>query len=202
MGFSDPDERQLVALLAAGDRTAFESVFRKHNAAMIRFCSGVVKSRHTAEEVVQETWISVLSRIDLFEGRSSLAGWIYTILLNKARSRVQRDGRVVFFDDAGDDSGLDAAFGGRGRWRNIPELWDDMTPERHVAGRSVLEHVEAAIEALPPAQRAVLVLRGQQELEPAEVCAVLNITEGNMRVLLHRARVTIRNALDGLQRAQ
>lgn len=62
----------------------------------------------------------------------------------------------------------------------------------------MLEHVEAAIDALPSAQRAVLILRGQQEVEPKEVCALLDMTEGNMRVLLHRARVNVRNALDRL----
>lgn len=195
---AERDEIQLVARLVAGDRHAFESIFKKHNAAMVRFCSGVVGSRHTAEEVVQETWISVLSRIDLFEGRSSLAGWIFAILLNKARSRAQKDGRTIFFDDAGEDSGLDAAFDGRGRWRNLPELWDGMTPERQVAGRDLLEHVEAAIESLPPAQRAVLILRGQQEMDGIEVCKILGISEGNMRVLLHRARVAVRNVLDKL----
>ncbi len=200
MGVADLEEQRLVARLVQGERTAFESIFRKHNAAMIRVCSGMLKSRHTAEEVVQETWIAVLTRVDSFERRSSLAGWIYAIMMNKARSCARRDGRVVFFDDAGDDNGLEAAFDGRGRWRNIPELWDGLTPERHVEGRSVLAHVEAAIEALPAMQRAVLVLRGQQELDPAEVCAILEISDGNMRVLLHRARIAVRNELDRLQR--
>lgn len=198
MGNRDIDEQALLRGLIDGDPAAFERLFRRHNAAMIRFASGIVRARHLAEEVVQETWISVLGRIDLFEGRSSLASWIYTILLNKARTLAKREGRTVFFDDSGDGDGLADAFDGRGRWRNIPELWDELTPDRHVEGRSVLEHVEAAIDALPSAQRAVLILRGQQEVEPKEVCALLDMTEGNMRVLLHRARVNVRNALDRL----
>jgi RNA polymerase sigma-70 factor (ECF subfamily) len=80
----------------------------------------------------------------------------------------------------------------------MPELWEELTPERILAGRNVMDHVNTAIDALPPGQRAVLVLRGQQGLEPAEVCAALGITEGNMRVLLHRARLSIRGVLDGL----
>lgn len=198
MGNSDIDEQALLPRLLGGDQAAFEHLFRRHNAAMIRFCIGIVHTRHIAEEVVQDTWVSVLSRIDLFEGRSSLAGWIYTILINKARTRVSREGRMVFFDDSGNGDGLADAFDGRGRWRSIPDLWEELTPDRHVEGRSILEHVEAAIATLPPAQRAVLILRGQQELEPKEVCALLDMTEGNMRVLLHRARVSVRNALDRL----
>lgn len=192
-------EHRLVERLVAGDRAAFEQLYRAHNAAMVRMCTGFVRNHATAEELVQETWISVMNNIAGFEGRSSLAGWIYTILINKARSRLKRDGRSVSFDENGEDNGLQAAFDGRGHWKNRPELWEDITPERVVAGRSVLEHVNAAIEALPSAQRAVLVLRGQQGLDAAEVCAILEISEGNMRVLLHRARLAVRAALDRLQ---
>ena len=200
MSNTESDEQALARRLVEGDHVAFEGLFRRHNAAMIRFCTGMVQSRQIAEEVVQDTWITVLNRIDLFEGRSSLANWIFTILINKARTRAKRDGRVVLFDDQGDSNGLEDAFDGRGRWRTLPALWDDLTPERHVAGRSILQHVEAVIATLPPAQRAVLILRGQQELDPSEVCALLDISEGNMRVLLHRARVTLRNALDRLDK--
>ncbi|MEC9462914.1 MAG: sigma-70 family RNA polymerase sigma factor [Pseudomonadota bacterium] len=197
----DSDDRALALRLLTGDAEAFELVYRRHNAAMLRFCAGIVRSRDLAEEVVQDTWVAVLGRIDLFEGRGSLAGWIYTILINKARSRARREGRTVSFDDYGDGEGLTGAFDGRGHWRSMPELWEDLTPERHIEGRSVLQHVEAVIETLPPAQRAVLILRGQQELDASEVCALLDISEGNMRVLLHRARLTVRNALDRLNAA-
>lgn len=197
----DSDDRALALRLLSGDEEAFELVYRRHHAAMLRFCAGIVRSRDLAEEVVQDTWVAVLGRIDLFEGRGSLAGWIYTILINKARSRARREGRTVSFDDFGDGEGLAGAFDGHGHWRSMPELWEDLTPERHIEGRSVLQHVEAVIETLPPAQRAVLILRGQQELDASEVCALLDISEGNMRVLLHRARLTVRNALDQLNAA-
>lgn len=192
------DDQALVLRLVDGDAAAFDILYRRHNAALIRFCTGIVQHRHLAEEVVQDTWIAVLGRIDLFEGRSSLASWIYTILINKARSRARREGRTVFFDDHYSGDSLADAFDGRGHWRQIPELWENLTPERHIEGRSVLQHVEEVIDTLPPTQRAVLILRGQQELDPSEVCALLNISEGNMRVLLHRARLAVRNALDRL----
>lgn len=200
MGNKEIGEQDLLRRLLEEDQAAFERLFRRHNAAMIRFATGIVQTRHVAEEVVQDTWLAVLSRIDLFEGRSSLAGWIYTILINKARTFTKRQGRIVFFDDASNGDGLADAFDGRGHWRNMPQLWDELTPARHVEGRMVLEHVEAAIDALPPAQRAVLILRGQQELEPKEVCALLGMSEGNMRVLLHRGRVSVRNTLDRINK--
>jgi len=135
---------------------------------MVRMCAGLMRNHATAEELAQEIWIAVLKNIGGFEGRSSLAGWIFTILLNKARSRLKRDGRSVSFDEIGKDNGLQAAFDGRGRWKDMLGLWNEFTPERVVEGRSVLEHVNAAIEALPSAQRAVLILRGQQGLDAAE----------------------------------
>lgn len=122
MGNTEIDEQALLRRLVEGDHAAFESLFRSHNAAMIRFAAGIVRTRHIAEEVVQETWISVLGRIDLFEGRSSLTSWIYAILINKARTLAKREGRTVFFDDSGDGDGLADAFDGRGRWRNVPSF--------------------------------------------------------------------------------
>ncbi len=192
------DDAPVVALLVDGDRSAFERIYRKHNASLIRVATGIVRSRATAEEVTQDTWMAVLRNIGGFEGRSSLAGWIYSILINKSRSRAQRDGRSVSFDADGEDDNLAAAFDGRGRWKDMPDLWEELTPERILAGRNVMDHVTAVIEALPPGQRSVIILRAQQGLEADEVCAALGISEGNMRVLLHRARLAIRAALDGL----
>lgn len=182
----------------AGEHVAFETVFRRHNAAMVRVAAAIVKNRATAEEVTQDAWLSVLKGIAGFEGRSSLAAWIFTILTNKARTRAARDGRSVSFDVDGDEDGLAAAFDGRGRWKDMPELWNEITPEREVAGKRLLEHMTQAIDALPPAQRAVLVLRGQHGLEAADVCAILGVSEGNMRVLLHRARFALRGEMNRL----
>lgn len=193
-----PDERQMVTLLVAGDRAAFETLYRKMNAAMLRMCMGLVRNRATAEEVVQDTWVAVLRGIGRFEGRSSLAGWIFAILVNRSRSRVQRDGRTICFDGAGADDTLAAAFDGRGRWKNMPELWDAMTAERIIAGRDVMEHVTVAIDKLPSAQRSVLILRSQKGMDGSEVAKALDISEGNVRVLLHRARMAVRKALDDL----
>lgn len=192
------DEAGLLSDLVSGDRAAFEIIYRRHNRAMVRFATAILRNRASAEEVTQDAWVSVLRNIGGFEGRSSLAGWIFTILTNKARSRAKRDGRSISFDQDGDEDGLAAAFDGRGRWKNMPELWEEITPERIVAGRSVLEHVNSAIDTLPSAQRSVLVLRGQQGLDATEVCKILEISEGNMRVLLHRARFAVRLAMDRL----
>jgi len=192
------EEKDSIDRLKAGDEAVFGMLYTRHTPSMIRVAATIVNSRATAEEVSQETWIAVLKNIGGFEGRSSLAGWVFTILINKARTRARRDGRSVSFDEGGEENNLSAAFDGHGRWKEIPELWDEITPERIVAGRRLAEHMRDAIDALPPAQRAVIVLRVQQGLEPSEVCEALGLSDGNMRVLLHRARLSLRAKLTEL----
>lgn len=192
------EEKDSIDRLKAGDEAVFGMLYTRHTPSMIRVAATIVNSRATAEEVSQETWLAVLKNIGGFEGRSSLAGWIFTILINKARTRARRDGRSVSFDEGGEENNLSAAFDGHGRWKEMPELWDEITPERIVAGRRLAEHMRDAIDALPPAQRAVIVLRVQQGLEPSEVCEALGLSDGNMRVLLHRARLSLRAKLTEL----
>lgn len=188
-------ESALIAALVRGDTSAFAALFRKHNAAMVRVAQGICPSRAVAEEVAQEAWLAVLNNIAGFAGHCSLAGWIFAILINKARTRARVEGRSVSFDNE-EDNTLADAFDGRGHWKNMPELWDEITPERILGAKTALEVVTAAIDALPPAQKAVLILRSQQGLDSAEICAALEIGESNMRVLLHRARLAVRAALD------
>jgi RNA polymerase sigma-70 factor (ECF subfamily) len=194
------DDELAVQRLISGERLAFEAVYRRHNESMVRVASAILHNRASAEEIAQETWMSVMRSIGGFEGRSSLAGWIFTILTNNAKTRAKRDGRGVSLDTSANDDSIDDAFDGRGRWKDMPVLWDEITPDRVVNGRQILSQVSEAIEQLPPAQRAVLILRGQQELDAAEVCDILGLTEGNVRVLLHRARFSLRQTLDRIER--
>jgi len=169
MTANSDNDASLIKNLAAGDRSAFETVYHRHNAAMVRFASAIVKSRATAEEVTQDAWVSILRNIASFEGRSSLASWMFTIVRNKARSRAMRDGRTVSFNEMDGHDGLADAFDGAGRWKDMPELWEEITPERIVSDRQLLGVVATAIDALPDAQRAVLTLRVQQGLDAPEV---------------------------------
>lgn len=191
-------EASLLRGLIAGDRTALAMLYRRHNAAMLRVATAILRNPAAAEDVVQESWLSVLRNAAGFERRSSLAGWIFAILTNAAKSRARRDGLMVALDLAEGGNPDEASFDARGHWRAVPQAWDEITPERVIDGRRLLDHVATAIDDLPPAQRAVLVLRGQMQLEAAEVCAMLGVSEGNMRVLLHRARLALRARLDAV----
>jgi len=157
-------------------------------------------SRAVAEEVVQETWIAVFRSLDSFEGRSSLRTWICRILINTARRRAAREGRSVPFSAVMGDAEppVDPArFRREGRWvGHWVELPVD--PAERVLGAEVREQIGRAISALPSPQREVIVLRDVEGWSSEEVCDALELTPGNQRVLLHRARAKVRQALEDL----
>jgi RNA polymerase sigma-70 factor (ECF subfamily) len=189
----------LVAALRAGDEAAFMRIVDRFGPSMLRVARTFVSSRAVAEEVVQETWLGVLKGIDRFEGRSSLKTWIFRILANVARTRGERESRSVPFSSlAGDGDGEPAVdpskFGPEGMWLAPPDAWDDV-PEDRLLARETLGEIEAAIAELPPAQRAVITLRDVDGWPADQVCNVLDISETNQRVLLHRARAKVRRAL-------
>jgi RNA polymerase sigma-70 factor (ECF subfamily) len=191
------DDQRLLERLRAGDESAFESLVARHDRALRRVARTFVRTQTAVDDVVQETWLAVIKGIDRFEGRSSLSTWIFSILVNLARSRATRDARSVPFSalEHDDRPAVDpAAFGSDGRWRSAPPRLET-DPESHLLSSELREQMLDAVEQLVPTQRAVITLRDLVGLEPAQVCSLLEITEANQRVLLHRARARVRSAL-------
>lgn len=197
-------DAELVARLRSGDEDAFVSLVERHQSAMLRMATVHCPRRDAAEEVVQETWLAVLEGLASFEERSSLSTWIFSILLNRAKTRGARERRSVPMTDAapdrdGDDSDPDRfhpdGHGWAGHWAAPPRAWRD-GPDRSLLAREAREAVERAVASLPPAQREVITLRDLQGLPAEDACNVLGLTETNQRVLLHRARVKVRSALE------
>jgi RNA polymerase sigma-70 factor, ECF subfamily len=190
----------LLGRLRAGDEEAFVTLVRSHHDAMLRVASSFVPSRHIAEEVVQETWVAVLRGLDAFEGRSSLRTWLFKILVNRARTAGSRERRSVPVGAVG-DGGLagSAAEAGRfsdsGGWMIPPVQWADEVNERLQADK-VAEVIRLAIDDLPDRQRRVVTLRDIEGLSGAEVCDILEISEANQRVLLHRGRGKLRQVVE------
>ena len=200
----------LLAALRRGDEAAFITLVERYHQRMIRLALVYVPGRAVAEEVVQDTWQGFLVGLPRFEGRASLRVWLYRILTNVARSRGRRERRSAPFSalagDAGDDpeapgeAAVDAARfsdegAARGHWVSAPASWDDV-PEARLLAAETRAHVQRAIAALPVNQRAVITLRDVEQCSSEEVCALLGVTEGNQRVLLHRARSRVRRALE------
>jgi RNA polymerase sigma-70 factor (ECF subfamily) len=200
------DERLCVAL-RAGDERAFAELVGRYHSALLRLATVYVRSPAVAEDVVQETWLGVIGGIDRFEGRSSLKTWIFRILENKAKTRGTREARSVPFSALGpgdDEDGPSVEpgrfFGGRhaewpGHWASPPGSWDDV-PESRLLGKETRAVVRDAIAALPPLQARVISLRDIEGWSSGEVCELLDVSEVNQRVLLHRARSTVRRALE------
>jgi RNA polymerase sigma-70 factor, ECF subfamily len=197
------EDHALVQRLREGDESAFAELIDRYGATMVRVAQMYVRDRGTAEEVVQETWLAVLNGIDRFEERSSLKTWLFRILTNRAKTRGERDGRTVPFSSlagAGEEDepsvdpdrflGPDSPH--PGAWAAPPRAW----PEDEALGRETLGVIEMAIEQLPETQREVIRLRDVEGWSPMEVAEALQITDGNQRVLLHRARSKVRAAVE------
>jgi RNA polymerase sigma-70 factor, ECF subfamily len=198
------DEVELLGRLRAGDERAFETLVRRHYGTMLAVARTHVATRAVAEEVVQEAWLGVLKGLDRFEGRSSLSTWILRIVVNIAKTRGVREARSVpysSFAPEGDEPAVQPdRFRGPGdafpgHWRAYPGDWSRL-PEHVLHQRETLSLVMRAIAELPSAQRAVITMRDVQGCEPHEVCAVLDLSDGNQRVLLHRARARVRAQLE------
>jgi RNA polymerase sigma-70 factor, ECF subfamily len=200
-------EQALVAALQRGDEGAFMELVKRHHALMVRVARGYVRSQAVAEEVAQETWLGVLNGIGTFESRATVKTWIFRILVNRAKTRAQRESRTVPFsalDRAGEEDQpavdpsrfLDASHPRwPGHWAAPPRRWDEL-PEECLLGRETLALAREAIDALPARQREVILLRDVSGWSPEDVCELLEISDGNQRILLHRARSRVRAALE------
>jgi RNA polymerase sigma-70 factor (ECF subfamily) len=198
------DEPDFLARLRRGDGRAYRSLIRRFHNSLVGVAASIIGSRAQAEEVVQDAWLAVFAGVDRFEGRSSLVTWVFSIVLNRARTRASREGRLVGLPallEGTEPHGraVDVAeFKPDGHWREVPRLWDELSPERIVGGRQLWDHVTEVIDQLPSGQRAVIILRDMEGREAEEACALLGISAENQRVLLHRARGRVRQAIDAL----
>jgi RNA polymerase sigma-70 factor, ECF subfamily len=190
---ADPDAA-LLAGVATGEEDAFVELVARHHATMLRLARFHVASAAIAEEVVQDTWVAVLRGLDSFEGRSTFRTWLLRILLNRARSTGVREHRSVAVGDvtpAVDPTRFDAT----GAWASPPRHWEDEIDDR-LDAQALAGVLRSGLESLPERQRDVMLLRDVDGFSTVEVCAALDISEANQRVLLHRGRSRLRAALE------
>lgn len=203
-------DRLLLEKLRNGDEEAFVSLIKRYHTPMLRLVMIYIPDRSLAEEVVQETWLAVLQGLKKFEGRSSLKTWMFRILSNIVKTRVQREGRSIPFSSltnfASESSEPEVdpdwflppgspMVPGHGLWVSLPNNWNDI-PEERLLSQETRSCIYMAISELPPQQRQVIILRDLAGWASQEVCDFLSVTEGNQRVLLHRARSHVRRAVE------
>lgn len=198
------EDAVLVARLRDGEERAFEEAVAGLYPAMLAVAHGYVRTRSVAEEVVQDAWLAVLKGLGRFEGRSTLRTWVLRIVANIASDRAAREARSSPFSSIELEGGeppveperffrADEPYP-RG-WRSFPADWRAL-PESRLLARETLDLVRRAIAELPEAQRIVITLRDVEGWSADEVCEALEISDVNQRVLLHRARVRVRNRLE------
>jgi RNA polymerase sigma-70 factor, ECF subfamily len=187
-------DRELVARLRSGEEQAFVLLVARHHSVMLRLARSFVSSTAIAEEVVQDTWLAVLRGIDGFAGRSSFKAWLLQILVHRARRTGVREHRSIAIGDTG--PAVDRArFDATGAWMSPPQHWIEDSDDRMLA-ESVSQCIQTTLDDLPQRQREVVTLRDVDEMSSHEVCEVLDISEANQRVLLHRGRSRLRAVLE------
>ena len=198
------DETVVIAALRDGDESVFAQLVDQHTPSMLRVARGYVPSHEIAEEVVQETWIALVKGIGNFEGRSSLRTWLFTVMINIAKSRGVRERResdaaIAAFTGGTVDPARFRESGGPypGHWKpdEVPSPFPD-TPEGSVLGQELVGVAQRELEKLPDRQRMVVTLRDMLGFDSGEVCELLDISVANQRVLLHRGRAVVRAALE------
>lgn len=193
-------DKEFLDRLCRQDKSAFIELVRFYHKQMTAVARGIVGEAQ-AEEVVQDAWISVYRNLPKFEKRSSITTWVYTIVCNAARTRLRKDSRLVpLHEDLQADTGMPAGrFNADGAWTTPPPQWDIDSPEQLLEEEQLQDCIEKTTEALPEQQRLVFTLR-EVEQQPAEdVCNILGVSDSNLRVLLHRARMKLMQVIDRYQ---
>jgi RNA polymerase sigma-70 factor (ECF subfamily) len=192
-----PSDEQLIPLLLAQDETAYRQVVAAYHGLMLHLARAIVGDA-IADEVAQESWLAVLRALPRFERRSSLKTWILTIVSNTAKSRLRHESRTVRLDEAGEERPLvdPARFRGDGHWASPPAQWHADSPDELLASGELRACIDAALKELPPLQRAAMTLRDMQGMDMESICKILEVSESNGRVLLHRARSRLQVAIE------
>ena len=152
--------------------------------------------------VAQDAWLAVIKSLPKFERRSSLKTWILRIVSNSAKSRLRHESRSVsldFADESAPASVNSNQFRNDGHWQIPPKVWHTDTPEEILACSELRSHIDQVFKNLPPLQQAAIALRDMQGMDMDTICKILEVSESNARVLLHRARNVMREAIDQFQ---
>jgi RNA polymerase sigma-70 factor (ECF subfamily) len=192
----DVDDADLLRRLLEGDERAFNELVTRYHKTLIRVARFYVNSDATAEDVAQDTWIAVLRGVERFEGRSSFKTWLFRILVNRARTTGVKEHRVVAIDPlAGERVVNSNRFNEGGMWSDPPIPFTESV-DNGIVNAPIVQLVRESIARLPESARSVVTLRDVQGLSTAEVAELLEISEANVRVILHRCRARIRSEVE------
>jgi RNA polymerase sigma-70 factor (ECF subfamily) len=181
-------ETALLSRIQAGDKAACAECIEIHSPAVYRLALRLMENEQDAEDVVQETFINAFKAIDSFEGRASLATWLYRITYNAAMMRLRRPAPQMLSVDETLSSETQVV---------VPRQLFDWCclPEEDFESDEVRLELENAIREMPESLKAVFVLRELEGLSTAEAAETLEVSEGAVKVRLHRGRLWLRERL-------
>jgi RNA polymerase sigma-70 factor, ECF subfamily len=190
------DDTELLERLIQGDERAFIDLVTRYHDSLVRVARYYVANESSAEDVAQDTWIAVLRGLERFEGRSTLKTWLFRICVNRARSAGVKEHRAIPVDVMADEASVSPSrFNQGGMWVDPPAPFTDAVAVALVNG-PLVGLVHASIGRLPATSRAVVTLRDVEGLSTAEVADLLELSEANVRVILHRCRAKIRSEVE------
>ena len=172
------------------------SDIQQHRSYLLRYAVLQLRNPEQAEDVVQETLLAALEGRARFAGGSSLKTWLTGILKHKILDAIRRKSRTQPLAPAGDDDhdAVDALFKQDGHWQEMPATWGD--PEQALENRKFWEIFELCSRLLPERTARVYMLREVMEMTTEEICQEFGITPTNLWVILHRARLVLRECLE------
>lgn len=179
-----------------GDTAFIEDLRRQ----MLRFASLQLNDAHLAEDAVQDALIGALKNVASFAGRAAFKTWVFAILKNKITDCLRHKQRHVsassLLSETADEDDYAALFDAKGHWHEheTPAAWAH--PEAAMQQNQFWQVFEACLEHLPAQQARVYMMREMIELESAEICQVVDISLSNLNVMLHRARLRLRECLE------
>ncbi|HUN05887.1 MAG TPA: sigma-70 family RNA polymerase sigma factor [Aggregatilineales bacterium] len=181
-----PDDSHLIEGLKRRDSAVLAALFDDYADKIYRLAANLLHDEQQADGVVQNTFLALITHADGFEGRSSIGTWLYRVGYNECMMRV-RSARPQLELDALDEPDV------------MPSQIVDWSgvPESVIDSEEASDQMERAIRSLKPDLRSVFILRDVEELSTSEVAQILNLTEANVKVRLHRARLALRESLSG-----
>ncbi|BFM21393.1 RNA polymerase sigma factor [Gilvimarinus japonicus] len=196
---STPDE-QLVTAAQQGSEAALVELINRYQTLLLAVARALVGHAH-AEDTVQEAWISIHRSLTTFEGRSSFKTWAARIVSNEAKTRLRRESRLVALDDSELERPTldDNCFKANGHWASKPSRWHSETPDSLLEEQQLKRCIDKTLTLLPDRQKAAFLLRDLEQRPLDEIADLLAISNANVRVLLHRARLTLLQVVDHYQ---
>ena len=183
-------EAELLEALRAGREEAFEALVRAHSGRMLSVCRRILRNDEEAKDAVQEAFVSAFRGLSSFEGTSLLGTWLHRIAVNASLMRLRSKKRRP--EESIDE--LLPTFKDDGHARAEPRDWSASALQL-VESRETREFVRAGIDRLPEMYRVVLLLRDIDEMDTSEAAEILGVSEGVVKVRLHRARHALRRLL-------